>query len=326
MRNRNLAASHEFGGLAGHRGHSRLSENFRHAIALIGLDLRGEPGHRRAAGQGVIGAELQISRSQSRNVGRQRVLHGPCAPASRCNGVGHAQLFHHASLHLRDRHLQHDLIAPPQGHGVHHPANGHAARILAEETFGQILRHLRVCGRISLANQNDGVFNGFRGDGGFGHRDAENLFQLCDVAANGNLEFGDPDPLRVQRINRRLTRRRRDQIELAGGTDNGADHLGIGHQHLGGVARKIHDDRLPDAQMDVGPGSIGRLVHFRRGARGIRSHAGGECAGKAQAQKSRAHRARKMLGPDMHGTAPGSRGDGHDEVSAGQPGSPRRNE
>ena len=168
-------------------------------------------------------------------------------------GDVHAELLDDVAPDLGDRHLDHHLILRPHGERIDHVAGRilRASVEMADETFRDVHRLLGFEGRAHLAREDHGVVDGGDRDGRIRHRDLQGAAQLVHVAPDQDFEIGDLGALRVHDEDARRPIAHGDQEDLAGRAHHGVGHLGIGHEHFLGVARKIDDDRLADAEVDL---------------------------------------------------------------------------
>ena len=121
---------------------------------------------------------------------------------------------------------------------------------MADEAFRDVGRLLCFERRSHLAREDHGIVDRGDRDGRVRHRDLQGAAQLVHVAPDENFEIGDLGALRVHDEDARRSIAHGDQEDLAGRAHHGVRDLRIGDEHFLGVARKLDDNRLADAEVE----------------------------------------------------------------------------
>ena len=187
-----------------------------------------------------------------------------------------AELLEYVALHLGDRHLEHDLVAPVHGDAVDHLGAG------ADQARGDVIGLLRVGRVCRRAGEHDAIADAFDADVGIRQRPLECGAHAIQVARHGDVEAGDLPAVGIEEEDIGLPDLDADHVNAARGADHRIGDIGIGHQHVLDVGRQVDGDRFADTEPDGARGRFARrnLDHRRvrvgTGRRSRRRQAGGE--------------------------------------------------
>src|SRR5712691_105050 len=154
-----------------------------------------------------------------------------------------AELLDDVALHLRDGHLEHDLVAAVDGDAVDD------LLVVVDETRSDVERLLRFDRARDIAREHDAFAESLDADVQPGQRLLERRAQSVEIARHCHVETGNLLPLGVEEIDAGLARLDPDEVGAARGADDRVGAGGIAHEHVLDVARPV--DANPKAVINA---------------------------------------------------------------------------
>ena len=170
-----------------------------------------------------------------------------------------AELLDDVTLHFRDRHLEHDLVAAVNVD----PIDDLLA--VVDEARGDIEGLLCLDRGRDIAGQHEAVAEPLDTDVQAGQRLLEGRAQSVEIARHRDVEPGDLAPFGIEEVDAGLAPLDADDVGTAGRADHRIGDLRVGDQHVLDVARHVDHHRLADPERnELGIGLAGGDLDHRR--------------------------------------------------------------
>jgi len=157
------------------------------------------------------------------------------------------------------------FVAEAIGGAIGPLAGGRAGTYIligSHELAGDVARFLGVDGRAHGARQHRGVARHIGHDVRAGQQALQDAIEALEVGADRNFQRQDLLTLGIEEEGVGLIKLLGDQEDAVGSLDHGVDLVGVGHQHVLQLERKLYEQGLAHADRDpLGQGKVGADRH-----------------------------------------------------------------